>query len=359
MIPLRLRAEAEVSAPYVARLRLTSADHAADAVLIAQDETSGTFAGRNGLLHIEGLKPESICGDIVLVDPVAGRVDRLLRSGSGHNTLLVTERCDQLCLMCSQPPKKQHLDRFTLLEEACFLAEPNSFIGISGGEPTLYKAELLALLERVLGERPDLEFHVLTNGQHFEPEDIERLRAPVFRRVTWGIPLYAADPALHDRIVGKDGAYSRLNASLAHLLFAGARIELRTVVLQDNVNHLSQLARHVTSRLGFIETWSIMQLENVGFAKNRWSQLFFDHAASFGLISEALDEALLHGISARLFNFTACSVPSEYRHLAEASISDWKRKFAPACDTCSAKAGCSGFFEWHPEHLILEGVTPL
>ncbi|MBL7373277.1 His-Xaa-Ser system radical SAM maturase HxsC, partial [Escherichia coli] len=83
-----------------------------------------------------------------------------------------TERCDQLCVMCSQPPKKTHVDRFALFEQACLLAEPDSVIGISGGEPTLYKAELLGMIERVLTARPDLAFHVLTNGQHFQSEDI-------------------------------------------------------------------------------------------------------------------------------------------------------------------------------------------
>jgi hypothetical protein len=102
-----------------------------------------------------------------------------------------------------------------------------------------------------------------------------------------------------------------------------------------------------------------MQLENIGFARNRWSKLFFDHSASFDPVAAALDEALLHGIEARLFNFPTCTVPDTYRSFAEASISDWKRKFAGACDTCSAKSRCSGFFEWHPEQHMLEGVRPL
>lgn len=99
-------------------------------------------------------------------NPPPGRIERLLRSDSPHNTFLVTERCDQLCVMCSQPPKKTHVDRFVLLEEACLLAKPGELIGISGGEPTLYKGQLLGMLGRVLHAREDLQFHVLTNGQH-------------------------------------------------------------------------------------------------------------------------------------------------------------------------------------------------
>jgi His-Xaa-Ser system radical SAM maturase HxsC len=361
MIPLGLAAVAEAERPYVARLRTQRHDdlHAMDALLIEDGPDSATFAGVNGLVTIEGLGAAALDGDIVLVQPDAHRVERLLRAGSPHNTLLATERCDQLCVMCSQPPKKTHVDRFDLFEEACLLAEPDSVIGISGGEPTLYKDALLGMMERVLASRPDLEFHVLTNAQHFEPEDVPRLRDPVYRGVFWGIPLYASDADLHDRIVGKTGAYARLMSSFAALLRAGARVELRTVLVRDNLPALPKLARLVTAKLRFIDAWSIMQLENIGFAKNRWPDLYVDHRVNFAPIATALDHAALHGVPARLFNFPRCTVPDDYRDQAAASISDWKRKYAPACAKCSVRKECCGFFEWHPDDAMVTGVQPL
>jgi His-Xaa-Ser system radical SAM maturase HxsC len=336
VIELTLPALAEAEHPFIARLRtrrnaMTGPD---DAILCDEDDTGATFAGAHGLLAIDGLSAQALDGDVVLVQPDGGRIERLLRAGSPHNTLLVTERCDQLCVMCSQPPKKTHVDRFALFEQACLLAEPDSVIGISGGEPTLYKAELLGMIERVLTARPDLAFHVLTNGQHFQSEDIARLRAPLFRRILWGIPLYAHDAALHDHIVGKQGAFTRLEESLAHLLLSGARVELRTVLVRDNFEVLPELARYLATRLRFIHAWSIMQLEHVGFARNRWRELYVEHAQDFRPIAAALDHAKLHGVPAHLFNFPRCTVPAPYRYLAAASISDWKRKYVEACDGC-------------------------
>lgn len=361
MIPLSLPAVAEAERPYVARLRSKRGgpDSLQDAYLIENGEAEALYAGRNGLLGVEGVDPSDLDGDILLVHPGTGRVERLLRAGSAHNTLLVTERCDQLCIMCSQPPKKTHVDRFAWLTEACLLAEPGTLIGISGGEPTLYKQDLLGLIERVLVERDDLQFHVLSNGQHFESDDVERLRSPLYRRVSWGIPLYAADPILHDEIVGKQGAFARLEQSLAWLLLSGARIELRTVLLSSNLQALSALAAHISSRLRFIEIWSIMQLEKTGFARNRWRQLYVDHRSNFGPIAAALDWALMHGIRAQLFNFARCTVPAAYRSLAPASISDWKRKYMSGCEGCRERDQCCGFFEWHPADHAHAGVTPL
>lgn len=364
MIPLNLPAFAEAEQPFVTRLRARrhSLGDPSDSLLIETEEAGSSFAGKHGLLAIDGMPASELDGDVILVQPLGGgaaRVERLLRAGSQHNTLLVTERCDQLCVMCSQPPKKTHVDRFDLFEEACMLAEPGTLIGITGGEPTLYKEQLFGLIERVLGARGDLEFHVLSNGQHLEREDMERLRNPVFRRVCWGIPLYAAEPALHDGIVVKEGAFARLEGAFATLMLSGARVELRTVLLVANLAGLPTLARHIASRLRFIECWSIMQLENTGFARNRWSRLHVDHRADFTPLAEALDWAALHGVSAQLFNFPRCSVPEPYRRQAPVSISDWKRKYMPSCSNCREREQCCGFFEWHPAEEAARTATPL
>jgi His-Xaa-Ser system radical SAM maturase HxsC len=360
MIPLLLSAEAEADAPFVTRLRATGTSmHSADAILVESDALGATFAGKSGLFAIDGATADDLDGDVVLVRPQAGRLERLLRSGSPHNTLLVTERCDQLCVMCSQPPKKTHDDRFDLLEQACLLAEPDTLIGISGGEPTLYKDQLLGMVERVLTARPDLSFHILTNAQHFDADDISRLRGSLYRQVSWGIPLYAAEPALHDEIVGKRGAFAQLEEGFAHLIMAGARVELRTVLVTPNHHALPDLARYVAARLPFVEAWSIMQLENIGFAKGRWSNLYVDHRADFRPIGMALTHATLHNVRAQLFNFPRCTVPADFRNYAIASISDWKRKFASACGECREQSQCSGFFEWHPNDHAETCVEPL
>jgi len=361
MIPLSLPVVSDAEVPFVTRLRTatTSGGDAHDAVLIDDDATGASFAATGGLFAVDGVPASELDGDVVLVQPRSGRLERLLRAGSPHNTLLVTERCDQLCVMCSQPPKKTHDDRFDLLEQACLLAEPDSLIGISGGEPTLYKDRLLTMIERVLTERADIEFHVLTNAQHFEETDIVRLRNPLYRRVSWGIPLYSVCTQLHDHIVGKEGALDRLLASFAVLIAAGARIELRTVLLTSNVDELPTLARYISAKLRFIEVWSLMQLENTGFAKRRWRDLKYDHHNRFKPIADALDIMSLHGVAAQLFNFPRCSVPEPYRRFAIASISDWKRKYAPACAECRERSQCTGFFEWHPADEAEAEVMPL
>jgi hypothetical protein len=44
-------------------------------------------------------------GDVLAIDARGQRIRVLWRSNSRQNSVLLTERCDHYCLMCSQPPK--------------------------------------------------------------------------------------------------------------------------------------------------------------------------------------------------------------------------------------------------------------
>lgn len=359
MIPLRIKVEANAEQPFVVRLRSLEATpraelepfHPHDVCLEAVDASGAEYAGEGGSLRILGIDPSEIDGDVLLVNPQRGTADRIVRSSSPHNTFLVTERCDQLCVMCSQPPKKQHVDLFEHFETAAMLAPEGATIGISGGEPTLFKPQLLGFLARVMRAREDLRFHVLTNGQHFEDADRDAMHSLERSRVVWGVPLYSADPSMHDEIVGKAGAHGKLLSNLAFLCRVGAQVELRTVLMGPNADGLPILARFLAAAVPFIQTWAIMQLENIGYARQNWSRLFYDSSSRFGPIAQGVDLARSRGIDVQLYNFPLCTVPREYRHLAPSTISDWKRSYMEACQDCRLRTDCGGFFEWHPrEH---------
>ncbi|MBF4371219.1 radical SAM protein, partial [Vibrio anguillarum] len=87
---------------------------------------------------------------------------------ANHNTLLVTERCNNLCLFCSQPPREEN-DNWLLSYGALALAafEFDGEIGISGGEPLLYGDAFIKFLEFVSSHAPTTRLHVLTNGRAF------------------------------------------------------------------------------------------------------------------------------------------------------------------------------------------------
>lgn len=359
MIPLVIKASFEDNSapPFVARVGLESANNTA--ALSAELPDVHIYQYREQSFSVASDMGRSMNGDVIFANPATGTLHRWLRSGSSHNTLLVTERCDQLCQMCSQPPRKTHLDMFDHLKQACLLAEPCAQIGFSGGEPLLFKQQLFELLETVGDARPDLTFHILTNAQHFDTADVERLRLAVYSRVKWGIPLYSDQAAMHDQIVAKPGAFAQLMSSFALLAHSGQSIELRTVLLRENYSSLPELARMVSNRLPFISTWAIMQMERIGFARNRWADLFVDHSAQTAPLDEAVSIATSRSLDVALFNMPYCTVSPALRPYLHASISDWKNAFSSECKGCTSKSLCAGFFAWHATLADYERAGPI
>ena len=212
MIKLKFKCETNnISAPFVGKIRVcerlgVETLRPKDGELIAMyDEQKLGYICKSteGVAFISCEPQYDLDGDVFLLIPERKEAQRLIRRKSNHNTILFTEQCDQLCVMCSQPPRAIN-DRWLIscYEKAIGLADQGATIGISGGEPTIYKAELFSLLENISIKRPDLSFHILTNAQHFTLEDRERLQSiHKYLRVLWGIPIYSSRAKEHDEIV--------------------------------------------------------------------------------------------------------------------------------------------------------------
>lgn len=312
-------------------------------------------------LNVKSLPDDEIGGDVLLVHPKKQRAQRLIRRNSHHNTILFTERCDQMCAMCSQPPKdRDYSPLFGYYRDAILIADEGVRIGISGGEPTLYIDDLLAILEAAAERRPDLIFHVLTNCQHLEERYSERLEnLHQALEVLWGVPLYSYESTTHDEIVGKLGAFENLMEGFYRLGSSGGGIELRTVLTARNALDLPKLGKFIATHLPFISFWAIMAMEPIGFAKANKKELFFDHSVFPEPLAAAAEIADTLGVPVQFYNFPLCTVPKAVRQNCVISISDWKRKYLPTCNGCESKKNCTGFFEWYTDKWRWERIVAL
>ncbi len=301
---------------------------------------------------------EGVEDDICIVFPETKTLFRQIRANSHSNTILLTEQCDQACIMCSQPPKNKIYDYYRLYREALLLAPNESVIGITGGEPTLEKEHLFPFLLDVLNERPDLKFHILSNAQHFLNEDIEMLDK-MNSSILWGIPVYSHDPQIHDEVVGKQGAYKQLLSGLNVLFKSGASVEIRTVVLEQNFNDLPLIAEFISKHASLCAMWAIMQLEDIGYAKMNWDHLFIDTSKRFSPIANAISITNINTINTKLYNFPICTIPREYQDYACKSISDWKNQYLDFCGDCRKRSECCGVFDWYDEKKGFEMMGAL
>jgi His-Xaa-Ser system radical SAM maturase HxsC len=286
-------------------------------------------------------------GDVVAVDP-NGAARTLYRRASPHNYILMTEQCNSLCLMCSQPPKtiddsarlSEHLRLVDLIDPA------TRELGITGGEPTLFRDGFLALIARCRDRLPSTALHVLTNGRlFFYRRFAEKLGALGHPDLVLGIPLYSDVDTLHDHTVQSPGAFEETVLGLQHLDRYGVRVEIRVVLHALSIPRLPQLATFLTRNFPFAVQVALMGLEMTGLVHQHLRELWIDPAhyqRELLAAAEILSDA---GMNAVIYNHQLCVLDPRLHPLARKSISDWKNVYLPECDGCRALGDCGGFFQ--------------
>lgn len=308
-------------------------------------------------------------GDVVRLLP-SGRVSVLYRRASRHNTILATERCNSLCLMCSQPPKpdddsyivKEILRLINLVDTEC------QELGISGGEPTLLGDSFFQIVEKCKERLPTTALHILTNGRSFKDATLTaRLGAIQHHDLMLGIPLYADVDSIHDYVVQVRGAFDETVVGLYNLARNRVPVEIRVVIHAQTYRRLPQLAEYIYRTFPFAAHVALMGLEMFGYTNQNLSDLWIDpvdYASELRMAALALAE---RGLKVSVYNHQLCTIPTEIWPFARRSISDWKNIFVPECEGCTFKPACAGFFHSaakrhskhiHPPDMRLKAAVP-
>jgi His-Xaa-Ser system radical SAM maturase HxsC len=286
-------------------------------------------------------------GDLVRIAPAHGAIFALYRRHSPSNSLLVTERCDNYCVMCSQPPKPG--DDSWLVDELLAaiprMSPDTKEIGITGGEPTLLGERFLALLTALKTHLPSTSVHVLSNGRAFASGSMARALAKLRHPdLMIGIPLYAAVAEDHDYVVQARGAYDQTVRGILALKRFGIPVELRFVIHRETYEGLPELARFVAKNLLFVDHVALMGLELMGFARSNLEALWIDPVDYQRELREAVHILDRAGMTVSLYNHQLCTLDEELHRFARSSISDWKRQYFEECQACARREDCGGFF---------------
>ena len=318
-----------------------------DQVVVLDDDVDDILPQRDAYFLRSTDLLESIEDGDVALNSGRGKLRVILTKRSSFNTLLVTERCDNRCLFCSQPPK-EHDDSWLLVQAALAIAtfDSQDTIGISGGEPLLYGDGFIQFLRILVELAPGTPLHILTNGRKFSDLEFTKSVALLCKslNVTFGIPLYSAEAGKHDELVGAVGAFDQTIRGLINSGNIGLSVELRIIPTQLNMDELPYLVELVTRSFSGVSQISVMNLEPTGWAKHNWSKLY----ASPETYTESLNSAVLVASRARLpiilFNYPLCHIPLDLHRYAVMSISDWKNYYPDECGQCALRSTCGGYF---------------
>ena len=297
-------------------------------------------------------------GDVVALNPT-GYIRTLYRLASRHNALFATDRCNSLCLMCSQPPKAvDDSGRVAELLRIVELMSPQTEeLGITGGEPTLLGDGLLEVVRRCKETLPSTALHILSNGRLFYYGAYARRLAEVEHPdLMVGIPLYSDVDSEHDCVVQARGAFDETMIGLQNLGRFEVPVEVRVVIHRLTYARLPRIAEFIFRNVSFAAHVALMGLEPIGLAIPNMEELWIDPWDYQAELEEASLHLASRGMKVSIYNHQLCTLPRGLWGYAVQSISDWKNQYLPICDDCGMKDRCAGFFasavaRWHSTHI--------
>jgi His-Xaa-Ser system radical SAM maturase HxsC len=285
-------------------------------------------------------------GDVIRITPPL-RISSIYRRRANTNSLLVTERCNSFCVMCSQPPRDiddSHLVP-ELIKAIPLFDRGTKEIGITGGEPTLLGDQLFDLIGALKSYLPDTGIHILSNGRRFQDLALaQRIASMRHPNMMLGIPLYSDVAAIHDFVVQADGAFDETIRGILNLKRCGVRVEIRIVIHSGTYERLPSLAQFLARNLQFVDQVVLMGLEVTGFAKANIKSLWIDPIEYQQQLLEAVQILEQGKIKTAIYNHQLCVLHPSARRFAVSSISDWKKEYIAECQDCDLRNECGGFF---------------
>lgn len=285
--------------------------------------------------------------DIVRFDPERKSLRSLYRRQSNQNSLLVTERCNNYCLMCSQPPKQADDSYLVqeLMQAIPLMSRETREIGITGGEPTLLGDDLLRLIQACKNYLPETSLHILSNGRNFKDLELaQKVSAIKHPDLMIGIPIYSDISNIHDYVVQADGAFDETIRGIINLKRCGVKVEIRVVIHKQTYERLPQLAEFLTRNLLFVDHIALMGLEMMGFTKANIEDLWIDPLEYQSKLVEAVETLARFKMNVSVYNHQLCLLDQRLWKFNRKSISDWKNEYMPECEPCKKKEQCGGFF---------------
>ena len=219
-------------------------------------------------------------------------------------------------------------------------------LGITGGEPTLFRDDFLRLIEYCKNKLPNTALHVLTNGRiFFYREFAEKLGAINHPDIMLGIPLYSDIDSEHEYVVQAKDAFEETVLGLHNLARYNVPVEIRVVIHKLTYRRLSQLAEFIARNFPFTAQVALMGLEMFGFVNKNLAELWIDPYDYQAELLKAVEILYLSGLNTSIYNHQLCVLDRRLWQFARKSISDWKNIYLEQCEQCVMREQCGGLFQ--------------
>lgn len=285
-------------------------------------------------------------GDIIQITP-DGIISVLWekRLNPHDFTLFITHQCNANCIMCPQPPKK---DEYSLMDTnkkilKYLSKEPIKMIGITGGEPTLKKNDLLELTSLAYKYYPSADINLLTNGKKLSDFNYAKELALSNPNITFCVS-FPSDNMDDSNEIMRTHIYVDVLKAIQNLAILRQKIELRIVILKQNYKRLLEIAQFIYRNFPFIYHIAFMGMEVTGYAFDNIDDINIEPSLYNDRLLSAVQFLHQRDMHVSVYNIPFCLVDKRMWKFVKNSISKWKQSYNLECNLCSKKSICSGIF---------------
>lgn len=289
----------------------------------------------------------------VMAAPLATQLARFSEWGFPRAGLLILmSACEGRCFFCASPAvTAPGPDIVTPGERALSWLEDNRQLGVDelclgGTEPPTH-----SFFRRTLERARDVGFtrvQLMTSGLPLSDPAVARdWQALGIRSIT--SPLYAANAACHDAVVGVAGHFDRVVLGLDNAAAHGITPHVHTLALRRNLGELHALAEFSLTR------WSA----RLAVAPLRAKDDVFSYAGEATSYAEL--ERAIAGAPLSLVGFPVCVAPDTPRGAAlliQLYFRAQRTELDAVCNGCSLRNDCPGLVAAHHARYGAEGLRP-
>lgn len=297
----------------------------------------------------------------VPIDPLSARQQQRHAARVSARRQMSFKKCGEAYIKAHEAEWKnaKHVKQWEAFDAIRLIPRKTKVLGFTGGEPTVYGQEFVNLVHHTKNWLPHTSLHVLSNGRSFADENFAYEYAKVQHPdLMIGIPIYSADPTVHDYVVQAEGAFDETVRGILNLKRFAQKVEIRVVLHKQTYKGLPELANYIARNLLFVDQVVLMGLEHTGFTRANIDALWIDPVDYKDELSEAIRILSNYRINAAVYNHPLCLVNPDVYPAYVKSISDWKNEFASECEPCTKKAECGGFFSSGLQNGYSHSINP-
>ena len=170
----------------------------------------------------------------------------------------ITYACNEDCQYCTAKARTPDPHELTQEEIDNVIDElielKVGLISITGGEPLLKKDTALHIAKRA--SEHGIELELLTNGMFITPEVAEEICSAGIRDAQ--VSLDCAQPGVHDRQRGVEGAWKKAVEGISHLRKAGIRVMAAAVMNSDTLEYFEETKKFLQAVADTVKIEAVM-----------------------------------------------------------------------------------------------------